>query len=220
MTELGSSRIMIILKPFLSRIKKKRITTMAHSFLINSRFSKTGMDHPQTSHLIAQVLVAFVILLGSLSLAHAAGEEQNVFLDIGGGAIPGNATVSGYEDQIVVGSFSFLVSQAGEWEEGEQITGRVTTFGDLEIIKTMDNGSPSLAHASAMKTQYDTAELNIVVGADAFMTVTLEKVIVTNVGITFVQGDDRPHEVVTLSYRKATWRVGTATTSYDLAANA
>ncbi len=144
--------------------------------------------------------------------------EQNGFLDIDGGAIKGNATVSGYEDQIVVQSVSYGVSQAGEWEEGEQITGRVTMFGDLNITKVMDNGSPALAHACAMKTQFDKVELNLVAGTDAYLTVTCEKVIVTGVNVDYTTGDTRPSENVTLSYRKATWRYGTATTSYDLAA--
>ncbi len=144
--------------------------------------------------------------------------EQNGFLNIQDGAIKGNATVSGYEDQIVVQSVSYGVTQAGEWEEGEQITGRVTMFGDLNITKVMDNGSPALAHACAMKTQYDKVELNLVAGTDAYLTVTCEKVIVTNVNVDYNTGDTRPNENVTISYRKATWRYGTATTSYNLEA--
>jgi type VI secretion system secreted protein Hcp len=144
--------------------------------------------------------------------------EQNGFLNIGDGAIKGNATVSGYEDQIVVQSVSYGVSQAGEWEEGEQITGRVTMFGDLNVTKVMDNGSPALAHACAMKTQFDNAVLNLVAGTDAYLTVTCEKVIVTSVQVGYSTGDTRPTENITLSYRKATWRYGTATTSYNLEA--
>lgn len=144
--------------------------------------------------------------------------EQNGFLNIGDGAIKGNATVSGYEDQIVVQSVSYGVSQAGEWEEGEQITGRVTMFGDLNVTKVMDNGSPALAHGCAMKTQFDNAVLNLVAGTDAYLTVTCEKVIVTSVQVGYTTGDTRPTENVTLSYRKATWRYGTATTSYNLEA--
>ncbi len=145
--------------------------------------------------------------------------EQNGFLNIGDGAIPGNATVSGYEGQTVVNAVSYGVSQAGEWEEGEQITGRVTTFGDLTITKVMDNGSPGLAHGCAMKTQYDNAVLNLVAGTDSYLEVTLEKCIITNVQVDYTSGDTRPSETITISYRKATWRYGTATTSYDLAAN-
>ncbi|WP_454063422.1 type VI secretion system tube protein Hcp [Candidatus Nitrospira salsa] len=144
--------------------------------------------------------------------------EQNGFLDIGGGAIKGNATVDGYTDQIVVQAVSYGVSQAGEWEEGEQITGRVTMFGDLNISKVMDNGSPALAHACANKTQYDKVELNLVAGSEAYLTITCEKVIITNVQVGYTTGDTRPNENICLSYRKATWRYGTATTSYNLEA--
>ena len=147
----------------------------------------------------------------------AAAIEQNGFLNIGDGAIKGNATVNGYEDQIVVQSVSYGVSQAGEWEEGEQITGRVTTFGEMSINKVQGNSSPLLFHASAMKTQFDKAELNLVAGTDAYLTVTLEKVIITNVQAGWSSGDTRPTENFTMSYRKATWRYGTNTRSYDLA---
>ena len=142
--------------------------------------------------------------------------EQNSFLNFDDGAIPGNATVSGYEDQIVVQAVSYGISQAGEWEEGEEITGRVTTFGDMTVTKVMDNGSPALAVACAKKTQYKKAELNLVAGGDAYLTVTLEKIIVTSISIGYSAGDNRPTETITLSYRKATWRYGTATTSFDL----
>jgi len=144
--------------------------------------------------------------------------EQNSFLNFDDGAIPGNATVSGYEDQVVVQAVSYGVSQAGEWEEGEEITGRVTTFGDMTITKMMDNGSPALAVACAKKTQYNKAELNLVAGSDAYLTVTLEKIIVTSISVGYSAGENRPTETITLSYRKATWRYGIATTSFDLAA--
>ena len=142
--------------------------------------------------------------------------EQNSFLNFDDGAIPGNATVSGYEDQIVVQAVSYGISQAGEWEEGEEITGRVTTFGDMTVTKVMDNGSPALAVACAKKTQYKKAELNLVAGNDAYLTVTLEKIIVTSISIGYSAGENRPTETITISYRKATWRYGTATTSFDL----
>lgn len=144
--------------------------------------------------------------------------EQNAFLNIGDGAIKGNATVSGYNDQTVVQAVRYGVSQAGEWEEGEQITGRVTMFGELSVTKFMDKGSPALAHACSMKTQYDKAVLNLVAGTDPYLTVTLEKVMVTNVQVGWDSSDIRPTETITLSYRKATWRYGTSTHFYDLAA--
>jgi len=95
-----------------------------------------------------------------------------------------------------VQSVSYRVTQAGEWEEGEQITGRVTMFGDLKV----------------------NAVLNLVAGTDAYLTVTCEKVIITSVQVGYNTGDTRPTENITLSYRKATWRYGTATTSYNLEA--
>ncbi len=118
----------------------------------------------------------------------------------------------------VVEAVSYGVHQDGEWEEGEQITGRVTTFGNIVVTKIMDNGSPALAHACAMKTQFDDAVLTLVAGRNPYLEVTLEKVIVTNVAVDYKSGDTRPTETVGLSYRKATWRYGTATTSYNIEA--
>jgi len=154
-----------------------------------------------------------ILVFGSMPVLAA---EQNAFLNFDDGAITGNATVSGYEDQIVIQSLTYNVRQAGEWEEGEEVTGRVTAFGEFTVVKVMDRAHPALMVASAKKTQYKKAEINLLAGTDAYLTVTLEKVIVTGVTVGYSAGDSRPTEVVTLSFRKAIWRYGTATTSYDL----
>jgi len=162
-------------------------------------------------------LILFIMLscVGFSEMAGAA-IEQNGFLNIGGGAIKGNATVNEYREQIVVQSVSYGVSQAGKWDQGSVQTGRVTTFGDLTVTKSMNRASPALAVACAKKTQYGRAVLNLVAGTDSYLTVTFEGVIITSVKVDYMSGDIRPTETVTLSYRKATWRYGTATTTYDL----
>ncbi len=149
-----------------------------------------------------------------------APTEEMIFMNIDDGAIKGNAITSGYEEQIVVGYVMYGVAQAGEWEEGEQITGRITTFGEFQIVKNVQigNGTPELLFASANKTQFDKVEINFVTGNDAYATISLEKVIITSDTVKFDQEFTLPIEIVSLSYRKATWRVGTATTSYNLEA--
>lgn len=161
------------------------------------------------------------LMLSCVGISERAGAaiEQNGFLNIAGGAIKGNATVSGYENQIVVQSVSYGVHQGGEWEEGVQLTGRVTTLKNIVVTKVMDNGSPALAHACAIKAQFPKVELNLVAGTDSYLTVTLEKVIIRDVQVDYTTGDTRPMEKVILSYQKATWRYGTATTSYNLQTN-
>ena len=87
------------------------------------------------------------------------------------------------------------------------------------MTKLMDIGSPSWAHACAIKAQFDKAILSLTYGGKVYLTVRLEKVMITSVKVEYTTGDPRPVETVTLSYRKATWRYGTATTSYDLIRN-
>ncbi len=168
---------------------------------------------------IQQVIISTLLFWSGLYPSFAAPSPQNILINIGEGAIPGNATVPGYENQIVAQNFSFAVSQLGEWEEGEQITGRVTIFSDFTFSKELDGGSPALAHASALKTQYNNAVLTFLdTTGEPIITVTLEKVIVTSVGIKMKPGATRPLEVVTLSHRKDTWESGQSSTSYDLEA--
>ncbi len=145
-------------------------------------------------------------------------KQENAFLKLG--SIKGKATTDKYKDQIVFQSMTYGVSQAGEWEEGDRLSGRITTFGDFSLVKEMDVSSPSLAQACATKEQFPKAEISLAAaGQDSFLKVGLENVIVANVSVGFNSGDARPIETVSLSYRKATWEWGTAKGGYDLATN-
>ena len=66
--------------------------------------------------------------------------EQNCFLNIQDKAIKGNSTVTteGLDETIILQNVNFGVSQAGEWEEGASVTGRVTGRGDVSVTKVMD----------------------------------------------------------------------------------
>jgi type VI secretion system Hcp family effector len=155
------------------------------------------------------IALTILLFLSSLPLA-LAQQEYIVLLNIENGAIPGNSTVQGFEGQTVVLNVSFGVSQAGVWEEGEEISGRDTSFHEMKITKVQDNGSPILAQASALKTQFNEAVLTLfVVDGDSqvFMTARLEKVIITSVGSKLFPGEAIPSEVFTLSYRRAFWKV-------------
>lgn len=149
--------------------------------------------------------------------APGAPKQENAFLKIGN--IKGKATTKGFSDQIVFQSMSYGVQQAGEWEEGDRLSGRITTFADLTILKEMDAASPSLAVACATKEQFPKAEISLVSGKETYLKVTLENVIVSSVSVAFQAGEARPTETVTLHYRKATWEWGTAKAGYDLGKN-
>ena len=96
------------------------------------------------------------------------------------------------------------------------MSGNITTFADLVIVKEMDGSSPSLSKACAMKEQFPKAEISLVSGKDVYCKVTLDDVIVSNVSVGFHSGESRPTETIALRYRAAMWEWGTSKAGYDL----
>ncbi len=147
-----------------------------------------------------------------------AMEQEYIFLKLGN--IKGKATSEKFKDQVVLQNISYGISQGGEWEDGDRLSGRITNFSDLSLVKQMDVSSPSLATACATKEQFDKAEIAVTAGTkDAFYKLTLEKVIITSVSLSMNAGESSPSESVSMSFRKGTWEWGTAKGGYDLAQN-
>jgi type VI secretion system secreted protein Hcp len=144
-------------------------------------------------------------------------DQENAFLKLG--EIKGKATTTGFEKQVVIQSMSFGVSQSGEWEDGNLLSGRITNFTDLTLAKEMDEASPSLAVASATKEQFPSAEINLVSGGAVYFKLTLENVIVSNVSVGFHSGEAKPTETVSLRFKKYTEEWGQARAGYDLSLN-
>ena len=144
-------------------------------------------------------------------------KQENAFLKLGN--IKGKASTKGFENQIVFQSMSYAISQSGEWEEQDRLSGRITNFSDIVIVKDMDSASPSLAQACATKEQIAQGEIALVSGKDTYLKVTLEDVIVSSVSVGFHSAEARPSETVSMRYRKATWEWGTAKAGYDLRQN-
>ena len=145
-------------------------------------------------------------------------KQEYLFLKLGD--IKGKATTVGFEDQIVLQNISYGISQGGTWEEGVQLSGRVTTFSDLSCVKLMDIASPSIATACATKQQFPRAEISVTAGTkDVYYRLTLEKVLVTSISTAISAGESQPQESFTLSFRKATWEYGKARGGYDLETN-
>jgi type VI secretion system secreted protein Hcp len=145
-------------------------------------------------------------------------EQEYLFLKLGD--IKGKATSDKFKDQIVLQNMSYGISQGGQWEEQNQLSGRITTFSDLSCVKLMDVSSPSLATACATKQQFKEAVLSVTSGTkDAYYKLTLEKVIVTSISTAISGGEAHPSESFTLSFRKGTWEYGTAKGGYDLETN-
>jgi type VI secretion system secreted protein Hcp len=163
------------------------------------------------------IVIATALLLGVTSPSSgiaAVVRQENAFLKLG--AIKGKAKTDKFADQIVFQSMSYGVNQAGEWEEGDRLSGNITTFADLVITKEVDSASPSLALACAMKQQFPKAEISLVSGKDVYSRVTLEDVIVSKVSVEFHSGEARPTEIISLRYRSAMWEWGTSKAGYDL----
>jgi type VI secretion system secreted protein Hcp len=144
--------------------------------------------------------------------------NENAFIKLG--SIKGKAVTKGFEDWIVFQSMSFGIQQSGEWEEGNRLSGRVTAFSDLNVVKEMDESSPSLAAGCATKEQFPKAEIALVSGKDLYFKLTLEDVIITSVSVAFRSGETRPTETVTLKFRKLIEEWGQARAGYDLRQNA
>ena len=144
---------------------------------------------------------------------------QNVFLNLNDKEIKGTATVSGHEEEMVLKSFAFDVTQSGEWEKDKDKTSRVTGFSDLTVRKDVDTASPSLAEACSRKTQYDKAEITCLAGEAAYYVITLAKVIISSVAVDMTSGNARPSEKVTFCYQKATWKYDTEVGTYNLQEN-
>jgi type VI secretion system secreted protein Hcp len=145
-------------------------------------------------------------------------EQEYIFLKLGD--IKGKATSEKFKDQIVLQNMSYGISQGGQWEEQNQLSGRITNFSDLSCVKLMDVASPSIATACATKQQFKDAVISVTSGTkDAYYKLTLEKVIVTSISTSISGGEAHPQESFTISFRKGTWEYGTAKGGYDLEAN-
>ncbi|MBS0182957.1 MAG: type VI secretion system tube protein Hcp [Nitrospira sp.] len=145
-------------------------------------------------------------------------EQEYIFLKLEG--VKGKATSDGFKDQLVLLNLTYDINQAGKWEEGDNLSGRLTTFSKLSCVKFIDASSTALATACALKTQYKEAVISVTSGTkEAYYKLTLEKVIINSISITISAGEAEPQESITLSFRKATWEYGTAKGGYDLDKN-
>jgi type VI protein secretion system component Hcp len=184
--------------------------TMSNRFHSN-RLSPSLKGKKKVSR-ICLLLLTLVFLFSFVSFALAA---PTAYMFVEDGAIIGDAKRKGFEDAIeLFGELTYGVQQFGEWEEGSQITGRVTIFSDITIQKIPDRASSAIMRAIGFKTQFDRVEIIIPSkGSDTILT--LEKVIIrsaqTRVGLK-----GKTQESVSLSYRKITWEIKGVVTSYDL----
>lgn len=172
---------------------------------------------------MVQRLVLALLMLSCFGISDSVADAAQLQVLLKVGHIKGTARISDYQDHIVAQGFSYSVNQAGEWEEGDRLSGGRTTFSDMTVEKRVDPSSPSLALASASKEQFPRVHLYVVDARNPksrYLTVIMEKAIVTNVKVRFDPQTQSMKETIKFRYRKAYWQVGNAKAGYDLQVNA
>lgn len=147
------------------------------------------------------------------SIAPGPGRPERIFLKLGN--LKGKAVTPPFGGQLVLQTFSYQIVQAGEWEDGGRLSGRVTRFADFKFVKEMDVSSPALALACARKEQFPSVEVVVPSGEEMSLKLTLDDVIVSSVTVDHQEAWPNPVETVTLKYRKAMWEFGPAKAGYD-----
>jgi len=142
-----------------------------------------------------------VLLLLASSLRTFAGYD--IFLELDG--VEGEATAVGFENQIVVASFSHGITNPATTSVGGGGSVNMPTFTDLTITKSLDKASPLLFLNCAQGKRIATATLTLCrQGPDkptGFYTIKLADVLITSVRSSGSSGgDSRPTETVTLNF--------------------
>jgi type VI secretion system secreted protein Hcp len=120
--------------------------------------------------------------------------------------IPGESTDGKHKDTIDVLAWSWGMSQAGTFHSGSGGGAGKVNVQDISITKYLDSASTKLAHACLTGEHIPKAVLTLskAGGKDPldFLTVTLEKIMVTAVSLGSSGGEERPTENVTLNFAK------------------
>lgn len=122
--------------------------------------------------------------------------------------VPGDSKVTGFTEQIEVGSFSFSTSQAVSpiRSNTSHTIGR-PNLSLFNLTKQCDSASPTLCKklwaGATLAEAIFTACRSEGVDLLAYMTITMENVVVANYSIS--GGGGEPYENVSLNYSKITY---------------
>ncbi len=153
--------------------------------------------------LLRVCLAAFVLTLISTPAIHAA---VTLVLRLDG--IPGESTVPGHVDEIVLGEVSFSVEQAVALKEagkGGASAGKAA-FTPITISKGADKASPMLFLNSILGRPIKNAKVSFLAPDDGgtnlveFFSISLANVFITKFSVSAASGDNNTQEVVTLNY--------------------
>ena len=130
---------------------------------------------------------------------------NNLFMEIDG--IPGESEQDGYEGLVQIESWAWAMDQEGSAHRGGGSgTGRVDV-GDLVVTKYTDKSTPIMYTKCATGEHIDKIVLhNVKAGGVAleYLTMTMEEVIITHVGMSCTSEGDRSLEDVAFSFARYT----------------
>ncbi len=153
--------------------------------------------------LLRVCLAAFVITLISTPAIHAA---VTLVLRLDG--IPGESTVPGHVDEIVLGEVSFSVEQAVALKEagkGGASAGKAA-FTPITISKGADKASPMLFLNSVLGKPIKSAKLSFLEPGDGqsslveFFSISLANVVISKFSVSASTGDENTQEEFSLNY--------------------
>lgn len=118
--------------------------------------------------------------------------------------IPGQSTAKGFEDQIVVESFSWNMSQATNFGTATGGGAGKVNMGDLNFTHLVDKATPKLMIACCTGQHIASAVLTCrKAGGDSavdFLKITLTDLLVSNVSPSGSNAGDTPTESVSLAF--------------------
>lgn len=125
--------------------------------------------------------------------------------------VQGEATTAGYEEQIVILSYSHSVSNTSQAVTTGKASAGTAVHGDFNVNKELDAASPKLDEycSQGMKIPKVIVTLVASEGDDQtkpFMFYTLEDVRISSVTISGAGGGGTPSESVTFNYGKIAWK--------------
>ena len=129
----------------------------------------------------------------------------DMFLKIEGKDVAGESKDSTHGGEIDVLAWSWGMTQSGSFHVGGGGGAGKVNMQDISITKYIDAATPNLMHACASGTHYDKATLVVRKAGgeqEPYLTITMEKVLVSSVSTGGSGGEDRLTENVTLNFAK------------------
>lgn len=145
-----------------------------------------------------------LIVVAAVLLGLPAGLRAGIYLQIQSPTVQGESTVKGYEQWIIVNSFSSAFAASASGTGGGNVT---VTPSPITISKLLDKSSPTLLLGCHNGQVYGTMTLTFTQFVDnketKYYEVKLENVRITSVSQS--SSGDRPGEALTLVFNKITW---------------